>query len=324
MAQIGKLSTVGNMSVTTLKPAFSWKDRRPIAVMHVADGYLRGSKTNPATWLMDPTIDVTTEAGLQDFQKKMMAYADQAIAIMKDLNAQGMIVWEIDGGRFPQAMYMGSPDYAIAFNPELNYGRHGEYGDKGGIVADFFAKYRDAGFKVGVCIRPCEFNIETHVMEDSKDPYETLLRKAKYAHDTWGCRIFYIDTNTEHVGDFPVLPATVFDRLHKALPKCLFIPEHEDIFYQSGFRYEDYYLYTAPYQDGRTEALEIFPRVLENIPGAFQCVNVSAGATSTPEAQAKLVRSVKAGNILMIDAWWRNDQIKDVIAIYQAAGKLNT
>jgi hypothetical protein len=61
---------------TTLDLHFTWKDRRPIAVMHVADSYLRGSTTNPATWLMDPTIDVSTEASLKDFQKKMMDYAD--------------------------------------------------------------------------------------------------------------------------------------------------------------------------------------------------------------------------------------------------------
>lgn len=306
---------------TTLDLHFTWKDRRPIAVMHVADSYLRGSTTNPATWLMDPTIDVTTEAGLKDFQKKMMDYADRAIAIMKDLNAQGMIVWEIDGGRFQNAMYMGSPDYAVALNPELYYGRHGQYGEKGGIVDDFFAKYRAAGFTVGVCIRPCEFNLETHVMEDSPDPYATLLRKAKFAHDTWGCRLFYIDTNTYHVADFPILPATIFARLRKALPSCLFIPEHEDIFYGS-YKYEDYYLYTAPYADGRQEPLEVFPYVLKNIPGAFQVVNCSGADTKAPENRVKFIQSVKKGNILMIDSWWRNDQIQDVIEIYAEAKKI--
>jgi hypothetical protein len=188
---------------------------------------------------------------------------------MKDLNAQGMIVWEIDGGSASRnAMYMGSPDYAVALNPELYYGRHGQYGDKGGIVDDFFAKYRAAGFTVGVCIRPCEFNIETHVMEDSPDPYATLLRKAQFAHDTWGCRIFYIDTNTYHVADFPILPATIFARLRKALPSCLFIPEHEDIVYGS-YKYEDYYLYTAPYADGRQEPLEVFRVCSEEYPRRF-------------------------------------------------------
>lgn len=308
------------MKITTLEPAFNWNDRRPIAALHLNDAWLpHKSPTNQAGWLFDPSIDVTTDAGLQDFYKRMMEYADQAILIMKDLNAQGMCLWELADGRYIDAYYMGSPDLAFALNPELNFGRHGLYGNVGGLLYDFLAKFKKAGMKTGTCLRPCEFSLETHKMEDSPDPYETLLRKAKYAHDWLGMQIFYVDTNTFHVADFPILPATIFARLHKALPRCLFIPEHEDIWYPTDYKYEDYYLYTAPYQDGRMEKLEVIPRVLKNIPKAFQCVNVSGADTKTPENRQKFIQSVKAGNILLIDGWWRNDQIQDVIEIYKAA-----
>jgi hypothetical protein len=306
------------MKVTTLDLQFHWPDRRPIAAMHVADGSHQ-SPTNPGSWLFDQTVDTTTEAGLKDFAKRFDEWADRAILVMKELNAQGMICWEIDGGRFPDQMYLGSPDYANALNPELIYGRHGPYGNIGGVVYDFFKKFRDNHFKVGVCIRPCEFNIETHKMEDSKNPYETLLRKAKYAHEQWGCRMFYVDTNTYHVADFPILPATIFARLHRALPGCLFAPEHEDIWYPTEYKYEDYYLYTAPYAEARMNEFEVEAKTLRNIPKAFQVINCSGGDTKNPDVQRKLVDSVKRGNILMIDGWWRNDQIQDIIDIYKMA-----
>lgn len=307
------------MKITTLEPAFHWADRRPIGIIHVADGYPRGYINNPATWLFDPSIDIGSDQGLQDLANKFKAYVDRALPILKDLNAQGIICWEIDGGRFPNQMYLGSPDYTTVLNPELNYGRHGIYGEVGGIVDDFFASFRKEHLKVGVCLRPCEFNIETHVMEDSKDPYSTLLRKAQYAHDRWGCRIFYVDTNTYHVADFPILPATIFARLHKALPNCLFSPEHEDIWYPTEYKYEDYYLYTAPYAEARMNEFDVEAKTLKNIPRAFQLINCSGGDTKNPEVQKKLIASVKRGNILMIDSWWRHPQIQDVIEIYKAA-----
>jgi hypothetical protein len=50
-------------------------------------------------------------------------------------------------------------------------------------------------------------------------------------------------------------------------------------------------------------------------------VNCSGADTKTPENRQKFIQSVKKGNILMIDAWWRNDQIQDVIEIYAEAKK---
>ena len=90
-----------------------------------------------AVWL----VDVATDAGRATLKKRLMDYADRSIRILKDLDAQGMIVWDVEGQEFTYAVgYVGEPRSLP--------------GDIDAIIDEFFKKFTDAGLRVGVTIRP--------------------------------------------------------------------------------------------------------------------------------------------------------------------------
>lgn len=278
-------------STNTLSREFSWTDRRPIVRLVTCEPSLV-TPANPGGWLFNLYPGA-------NFAEQMSAYANRSIEVMRSIDAQGMIVWDIDGARYPAAMYVGAPDQAVAMNPEL-----------GGRVEDFFARFRSAGFKVGVCIRPCEFNAATGKQEDSPDPFATLLRKAKFARQVWKCRLIYVDSNYGSVARGDLLPATLAARLHKdeALRDVLFIFEAED---------RNYYRHSAPWLalengDDGTPA-----DVLADIPDAFGVININTG--DVPKHFDKLVAAVKRGDILITDGWQFFPKVKDVAAIRAAA-----
>ena len=74
----------------------NWTDKRPIGQLVLATS-AAGYPTNPRGWLLDPNLDTTTTAGIAAFKDRIFAWADQSIAILKQLNAQGMITWDIEG-----------------------------------------------------------------------------------------------------------------------------------------------------------------------------------------------------------------------------------
>ena len=69
----------------------------------------------------------------------------------------------------------------------------------------YFKVMREAGFRVGVCVRPQHFTLNTNgtasqvYLPDSQLPAE-LIRKIKYAHQRWGATLFYIDSDVETNG----------------------------------------------------------------------------------------------------------------------------
>lgn len=275
--------------IPTLSRQFTWTDRRPIAALHVADEAHR-SLTNPAGWLFDPTIDITTQAGLLDFKLRVITSVNTALSIMRRINAQGMIMWDADGARY--GTYLGCPDLALDLNPELNIIGLGS----------FFLRFRVAGFRCGVCIRPVEFNFETSKLEDSTDPFATLYRKAKFAHDRLGCTLFYVDSNGDP--NLP-LPATIFARLQKSFPDCLFIPEHED---------RSYYLFTAPYLALENRETSTPQSVRDDIEDAFGVININTGDIQTNFNSLKA--AVNRGDILLVDGGWEHPRLADTVKLY--------
>lgn len=281
----------------TLPMSITWIDRRPITAIHVASD-LRRSATNPAGWLFDPSIDINDAPALK---ARFMAWADSSIAVMKELNAQGMVVWNIDGARF--GSFLGCPDQAIEINPEI-----------GGYADEFFARFRAQRFKVGVCIRPGEFDKSTGKLIPAADPYASLLRKAAFARTRWKCTLFYVDSNvllapgTDQV--VSILPSAIFARLHRALPDCLFLPEHEKV-WGNGSVDIGYYQGTAPYQELRGGDTGTPAIARAAVPGAFSVLNISDGDVAGN--LAALQAAVAKGDILMMNGWWRNGVEVDAI-----------
>ena len=74
-----------------------------------------------------------------------MKWADRSIEVLKDTNAQGMIVWILEGEQYPAINYVGDRHNFMTLAPEMEYRR---------AVDAFFRKFRDAGLRVGLTLRP--------------------------------------------------------------------------------------------------------------------------------------------------------------------------
>ena len=84
-----------------------WKDHRPIGAIFLAtppqewDGNLRG-------WFGDAQF--RTVATKSTFRQRLLELADVSIQIMKEMNAQGAITWDLEGQQFfSKSGYVGDP-----------------------------------------------------------------------------------------------------------------------------------------------------------------------------------------------------------------------
>lgn len=210
-----------------------WPDRRPITMIQLEYG--RGEQNNPRGWwgLKDSKEDIRTPEGKAVFTKWLMTSADNAIKVAEKAGAQGVIVWDVEGGQYPGNKYYGDPRIMQYTAPEME-----EHADA------YFKKLRDAGLRVGVCLRPHwnlpidvpsdqvmkyqhpnnfqdmpfrmtwdRFNIESWGLEfigydeiahDSKTPLTDVKRSPvqrlddmiTYSKKRWGATLFYVDTNS--------------------------------------------------------------------------------------------------------------------------------
>ena len=198
---------------------------------------------------------MTTEAGLKTFGEELMNYADICIARLKEMNAQGIIVWDIEGQQYPHYIsYIGDPRQIGKLSPEMD-----RFSDA------FMKRFLDAGLKTGISIRPTEvfeqfpgkqtYNRYWH--REVKDPVALMSEKIAYARKRWGCTIFYLDSNVfgedflsaEQKKSFRgvpfVMPTAMIAALQKQHPDCLIIPEWSN---------EDYYQFSAPYSSPNSSA----------------------------------------------------------------------
>lgn len=126
------------------QPRMVWKDRRPIGAIFIGSG--RGPANNPRNWFKDKDLDVRTEEGRAELHKRMMQHAERCIQTLKATNAQGMVLWDPEGGENPHPItYIGDPRMVKLVAPEMV-----------DIYPDYFKKYHDAGLRTGVCLRPTQ------------------------------------------------------------------------------------------------------------------------------------------------------------------------
>ena len=275
-----------------------WPDRRPIGTAFLCNA-ATGWPTNPRGWFQDAKVDVTTAEGIDAFHERLLVYADRCIEHMKELNAQGIIVWNIEGQEQPHMIsYIGDPRQLPKLSPEMD-----RYAD------EFMKKFRDAGFRTGITIRPTEL-YETGDPKrpwghrDVKDPVAEISAKIKYAQKRWGCTIFYLDSDVfgafnvteeqkKEVRNIPwVIPSSMLEKLTKLHPDCLISPE---------FAGQDLYRFSAPYSspnlsDGGTD-----PRIRRLSPEAFRLVQVRQDLLE--KRWESFVESVEKGDVLMFLPW---------------------
>jgi hypothetical protein len=290
---------------TTFPFQLQWSDRRPIGRLIPADHTRSGDfSTNPRGWLNNPGINILTEAGRQEFRNVMMAYADSSIANLKAINAQGVILWDVEGEEYAAITYVGDPRLTSILAPEMD-----------SIANEFFQKFRDAGLRVGVTIRPQATRLRqdaegaSFYQEDAVDVFQELNDKITYANQRWGATLFYIDSN---VGKSAYDP-TVFQRLMQAHPEVLLIPEWQT---------PHSFAYTAPY-DSVNQWYYEYPSVTarqELYPEAFQVLVLGDDPLDATQ-HSNLVDRVRSGDILMVDTWFWHPAQETLLDIYRDAGR---
>jgi hypothetical protein len=313
----------------TYPSQMTWTDRRIIGTAYLASSPANsgditqsgGFPTNPRRYFADPSVDVTTPAGLRAFQDRVLATAAANVNNAQATNSQGVITWDIEGEQYPQdTSYVCSPDQIGAVAPEMESAvmnpNSAFYGQR--LDDAYFRTITSAGLKAGVCLRPQMFTLAGNgtarqiTLTGNNAIIANLENKAKIANSRWGATIFYVDSTVDVNGG--TLDPAIFQQLITDFPAFLFIPEEST---------PRYYAYSAPFYsflfhtDLGTDA-----SVYKYYPNAFGAnlindVAPSLLVTYTPQ----LIQSVAKGDILMghVDYWQANDPT--LIAIYQAAGK---
>ena len=286
-----------------------WDDHRPIGSAFLATSQ-KGYAKNPRGWLLDPDIDVTTPEGRAAFKTKMMAYADSVVLHCKMMNAQGVIVWDLEGQEMPHATsYLADPRMLSKVAPEMD-----------AFADEFMKKFTDAGLRTGLTIRPTRVAPADQgragwMQQDVSDQVAEIDQKLTYAEKRWGCTLFYVDSNVDFVKDAkgkvlfdPAMPATGFQKLAREHKNCLLMPEHKTA---------RYWAYTAPYSEFRLGIAGTPQSVREAYPNAFSLLRVVDGPSlSDPDSIAKLTTSIKNGDILLFRPWWDDPQTTDIKHIY--------
>lgn len=288
--------------VTAFPQTVNWPDRRPIGMMILGTA-AAGWSTNPRGWFLDPTIDVTTAAGRAAFKTRVLNSAQGGVSLLKDMNAQGMVMWDIEGEQYSHpTTYICDPKTAAQLAPEMD-----------AIADEYFKVFRDAGLRVGVCIRPQRLVIngtpDQQVASSNTEVTQLLIDKARYAHDRWGATLFYVDSNVNSYTDGSAITPGVFRTLQAALPDSLFIPEHS---------VTQYWATSAPYKEMRQGYFSTPPDVKSIYPNAFTVL----AAHDVPLANYfnTLVSSVQAGDVLMFRAWFDDQPTNGTVKqIYQQA-----
>ncbi len=312
---------------TTWPPQLNWTDRRVIGTVYLASSPTgnvnqpAGYPNNPRRYFNDSNssdFDVTTASGLAKFQARILQQSVANVQNLQRLNAQGAVTWDIEGEQYPQqTSYVCSPDQIGTVAPEMEsvvtdttspyVGMH--------LVDAYFKTMTDAGFRVGVCVRPQHFAInpdgtaQQTYLPDSAVAAE-LIRKMQYAHGRWGATLFYLDSTVE--SDGAVLDASIFQQATAALPDSLLMPEEST---------PKHYAYTAPFLSFIFHGdLGTNGTIYNYYPRAFSVNLINDVNASTLAAnQSALTASVAAGDILMAhaDYWQANNDT--IVAIYRNA-----
>ena len=241
------------------RPHLDWPDRRSIGRVDIPSSPRYMSPENPRGWFRSPGLDLESEKGERVFRNKLMKLADRAVERLEKVDAQGAVVWNLEGGHLYPEVPFGDPTSLPEIAPEMN-----EHADA------FFEKFRDAGLEVGVTIRPSllhqskrrqrwtqnsgrflpekeSFGESLRGERPKSVPAETiyplaerLSAKIAYAKERWGCSIFYIHDNGMRwrhrrgaMTQWLYFDAGVLRRLRRWHPDVLLIPRYAERYMRS-------------------------------------------------------------------------------------------
>jgi hypothetical protein len=285
----------------------NWNDRRPIGAIFLASSGINVT-TNPRRWIMNEgKIDITTDQGKSVFRTALLKLADNSIKVLKDTNAQGMITWDPEGQEFMRSVYYGDPRLTPILAPEMEFKGEGTISP----IDEYFKKFRDAGLKVGVCLRPQQITMvdgkPVQGAADDQHAAQVLKDKLAYAKKRWGCTLFYIDSTVVVTGES--LDPDVFKAVADAHPGVLLIPENESM---------RYFAYSAPlnsYVHHKVTSTPIGARMV--YPKAFSVLMAPDG--DRPDDHDALMSAVRHGDILLFNGWYNNDGVAKIKKLYEEA-----
>ena len=288
----------------------NWNDHRPIGAMFLAGPQINVA-SNPRRWIVNfGDIDITNDKGKAAFRAALLKLADNSVQVLKDIGAQGMITWDPEGEEFLGACYYGDPRLVPSLAPEMEFKNDGAKS----VIDEYFEKFRSAGLKVGVCIRPQAIAMvdgkPVHQAADDEHAAQILRERIAYAKQRWGCTLFYVDSTATVSGS---LNPDVFKAVADAHPDVLLIPENESM---------RYFAYSAPlnsYVHHRVTSTPAGARMV--YPKAFSVLMAPDG--DRPEDHQALVSAVRRGDILLFNGWYHSDGAKKIKRLYEEAGRLS-
>jgi hypothetical protein len=286
----------------------SWKDHRPIGAIFLASSGTNVA-TNPRRWILNyGEIDVTTQQGKSAFREALLKHADKSIKALKEVNAQGMITWDPEGEEFIGACYYGDPLLVPTLAPEMEFKNDGAKS----AIDEYFEKFRAAGLKVGVCIRPQQIAIiegkPVHQAAEDEHAAQILRERIAYAKQRWGCTLFYVDSTATAYG---ALNPDVFKAVADAYSDVLLIPENESM---------RYFAYSAPlnsYMHHKITSTPVGARMV--YPKAFSVLMAPEG--DRPEDHDALVMAVRRGDILLFNGWYAGNEADKIKKLYEEAAR---
>jgi hypothetical protein len=283
-----------------------WKDRRPIGAIFLASSGTNVG-TNPRRWILNyGNVDITTEQGKAAFREALLKHADKCIKVLKDVSAQGMITWDPEGQEFVGYCYYGDPRLVPTLAPEMEFKNNGTKS----VIDEYFEKFRAAGLKVGVCIRPQQIAMvdgkPIHQAAVDETAAQILRERVAYAKQRWGCTLFYVDSTANVNG---ALSPDVFKAVADTYPDVLLIPENESM---------RYFAYSAPLNSYMHHKITSTPAGARMVyPKAFSVLMAPEG--DRPEDHDALVTAVRRGDILLFNGWYNGDEAEKIKQLYEEA-----
>ncbi|MFL6504466.1 MAG: hypothetical protein ACJ8KC_03505 [Candidatus Udaeobacter sp.] len=283
-----------------------WRDRRPIGAIFLAGPQINVT-TNPRRWTVNfGEINVTDDKGKAAFRAALLKQADNSVQVLKDIGAQGMITWDPEGEEFGGEVYYGDPRLVPTLAPEMEF----KNGGAKSTIDEYFEKFRAAGLRVGVCIRPQQVTMfegrPTHQAAEDEHAAQILRERIAYAKQRWGCTLFYVDSTATLYGS---INPDVFKAVADAYPDILLIPENESM---------RYFAYSAPlnsYVHHKISSTPVGARLV--YPKSFSVLMAPEG--DRPEDHDALVSAVRRGDILLFNGWYMNEGALKIKKIYGEA-----
>lgn len=248
-----------------LPPA--WRDRRPLGRLVLSQPPGPGPNTNG--WLFDGQLDPRSPA----FTQRMTAHIDQALVHLKSIDAQGLLLYTVEGGAIqPGAGFVGDPRRVVDLAPEFD-----------AIADGLFARIRAAGLASGVTVTPWRLVQQGGRWIQVADPATAeaeLSAKIAYAEQRWGCTLFYVNVASPGLPAGIRVPSAALRAVAMRYPQVLLVVENA----------------------GPADALIAGVQVLGTATASAGAVNVRLPWFGANPDAAAVQRWRAAGEILMIDA----------------------